>query len=121
MVGDVRFLRDPLQGKTSLNQVFWLYGVVGSLIYGALELFLDPANAVVMGLYVIGGLALSVYVAVATFRCAKNCRSKFWALMAQGSAVLSLILLPYLTYLELTGGLDKLLLGVLGTTDGGLN
>jgi hypothetical protein len=116
-----RFLTDPLQGNASLNTVFWVYGVVGSLLYGALEMFLDPANRLVMGIYVIGGLCFSVYVAVATFRCAKNARSKFWAVMARGSAVLSLILLPYLTYLELTGGLDKLLLGVLGTADGGLN
>jgi hypothetical protein len=117
----VRFLTDPLQGNLSLTKVFWLYGVVGSLIYGALELFLDPSNSVVMGIYVIGGLLLSVYVSVATFRCAKNCRSKFWTLMAQASAVLSLILLPYLTYLELTGGFSSLLQGVLGNADGSLN
>ncbi len=117
----MRFLKDPLLGKASLNRVFWLYGVMGSLIYGALEMFLDTANRVVMGIYVIGGFFLSLYVAVATFRCAKNCRSKFWALMAQGSAVLSLILLPYLTYLEFTGGLSSLLLGVLGNAVGGSN
>ena len=40
------FFIDPLRGKTSLARVVWLYGVVGSLIYGAIELLLDPANAV---------------------------------------------------------------------------
>jgi len=100
------FLKEPLQGKTSLSRVFWLYGVAGSLIYGALEFFLDPGNALVMRLYIMGGLAISVYTAVATFRCAGNCQSKFWARSAQVSAVLSLLLLPLLAYMELSGGLS---------------
>jgi hypothetical protein len=105
------FLMAPLQGKTSLNKVFWLYGVVGSLLYGAIELFLDAGNAMVMRLYAIGGYLISVYVIVATFRCARNCRSMFWARMAQISAVLSLMLLPVFAYLEFTGALGLALLG----------
>jgi hypothetical protein len=99
------FLTAPLRGKTSLNKVFWLYGVVGSLVYGAFELFLDPGNSVVMWIYEIGGLLISVYVAVATFRCAGNCRSKFWGRMAQISAVLSVLVLPVIAYIDLTGAL----------------
>ncbi len=109
------FLTDPWRGKTSLNRVFWLYGLVGSLVYGALEALLNPENAWVMGAYTLGGLIFSVYVAVATYRCANNCRSLFWARMARISAVLSLVLLPLLAYLEYTGGLSALLLGELGS------
>jgi len=87
--------------------VFWWYGVVGSLLYGALEFFLDAGNALVMRTYIIGGLIISVYVAVATYRCAGNCRSKVWTRMAQASAILSLVLLPLIAYLELTGALDR--------------
>jgi hypothetical protein len=99
------FLTDPLQGKTSLGRVFWLYGVAGSLLYGAVELFLDPGNVAAMRAYMIGGLLINVYVAVATFRCAGNCPSKFWARMAQISAVLSLLVLPVIAYLDFTGAL----------------
>jgi hypothetical protein len=100
------FLAEPLQGKTPLNRVFWLYGIVGSLVYGALEMFLDPGNALVMRLYILGGLVISVYTAVATYRCADNCQSRVWARMARGSAILSLVILPVFAYLELTGALD---------------
>jgi hypothetical protein len=50
-------------------------------------------------------------VTVATYRCAGNCASKFWARMARISAVLSLLLLPVLAYLDLTGALGLALLG----------
>ena len=42
------FLKEPLQGKTSLSKVIWLYGVVGSLLFGAIELFLNAENQFVM-------------------------------------------------------------------------
>jgi hypothetical protein len=99
------FLTEPLQGKTSLAKVFWLYGVGGSVLYGAIELFLNPGNSVVMHLYTVGGLLIDLYVAVATYRCAGNCRSKFWGRMAQISAVLSVLLLPVIAYLDFTGAL----------------
>jgi hypothetical protein len=103
------FLTEPLQGKTSLSRVFWLYGVVGPLLYGALELFLDPGNEVIMRAYIIIGLLISLYVSLATYRCAGNCQSKFWGRMARISAVLSFLLLPVITYLDLSGGLTLFL------------
>jgi len=107
------FLSQPLEGKTTLRRVVWWYGVVGSLGYGALEFFLDPANAIVMRGYIIGGLVISVYTAIATYRCAGNCRSKVWTRMAQVSAILSLLVLPLLAYLELTGAFDLSMNGML--------
>jgi len=106
-------LTDPLEGKTSLSRVFWWYTVVASLVYGALEFFLDPANIVVMRLYTIGGFILSVYAAVATYRCAGNCGSKVVMRLAQVSAIGSLVLLPIITYMEFTGALDLALSGVM--------
>jgi hypothetical protein len=99
------FLREPLEGKTSLSRVFWLYGIMGSLLYGALEFFLNPENQFLMRVYTILGLFFMLYVTVATYRCAKNCRSAFVARMAQVSAIISLLLLPVLGYIELTGTL----------------
>jgi hypothetical protein len=104
-------LSDPLLGKTSLSTVFWGYGLLGSIVYGAIELLLDPGNEFAMRLYTAGGLLFIIYVTVATYRCAGNCASKFWGRMARISAVLSLLLLPVLAYLELTGALSLALLG----------
>jgi hypothetical protein len=104
-------LSDPLRGKTSLSKVVWGYGLLGSIVYGAIELLLDPGNAVAMGMYTLGGLLFSVYVTVATYRCAGNCASIFWARMARISAVLSLLLLPLLAYLALTGALSLAMIG----------
>jgi hypothetical protein len=104
-------LTDPLQGETSLSTVVWGYGLLGSIVYGAIELFLDPGNEFTMRVYILGGLLFSVYVTVATYRCAGNCASKLWARAARVSAVLSLLLLPVLAYLELTGALSLAMLG----------
>lgn len=103
------YLQEPLEGKTSLARVFWLYGVAGSLLYGALELFLDSGNETLMRLYVAGGLLWSAYVTVATYRCAGNCGSKAVAGFTRAAAVLSLLALPLIGYLEFTGALDAYL------------
>lgn len=100
-----QFVKAPLEGKTSLSRVFWLYGIFGSLLYGALEFFLNPENLVVMRLYTIGGLIYTVYVIVGTYRCADNCKTRWVARAARVSAVISLLLLPVLTYLDLNGSL----------------
>jgi hypothetical protein len=97
------FVKEPLQGKTSLSRVFWLYGILGSLLYGSLELFLNPENQFVMRVYTILGLIFTVYVIIGTYRCAQNCKSPWAARAARIGAILSLLLLPVLTYLELTG------------------
>jgi hypothetical protein len=104
-------LSDPLQGRTSLSKVVWGYGLLGSIVYGAIELFVDPGNEFATRVYTVGGLLFSIYVTVAIYRCAGNCASKFWGRMARVSAVLSLLLLPVLAYLELTGALSLAMIG----------
>jgi hypothetical protein len=106
------FFKQPLEGKTSLSRVFWLYGVLGSLLVGCVELFLDVGNLFVIRVYSILGLLYSVYVTVGLYRCAKNSTSPFMARMARIGAVLTLLLLPVLAYLDLTGSLT--LSGLLG-------
>ena len=98
-----QFVKEPLEGKTSLSRVIWLYGVVGSLLYGSLELFLNPENQFVMRVYTIVGLLFTVYCIVGTYRCAKNTKSPWVARSARIGAIIVLLLLPVLTYLELTG------------------
>jgi hypothetical protein len=99
------FVKEPLEGKTSLSKVVWLYGFAGSLLFGAIELFLNPENQFVMHVYTILGLFFGIYVTLATYRCAKNSKSPLMARFVRIAAVITLVLLPVLTYFELTGAL----------------
>jgi hypothetical protein len=99
-------IKDPLQGKTSLTKVFWVYGILGSILVSAVGLVFDPGNEFAMRLYILFGLVFSVYVTVATYRCAGNCQSQSLARLVRISAIISLVALPVFAYLEFTGALD---------------
>jgi hypothetical protein len=100
------FFWDPLRGKTSLSRVIVVYGIVGSLAYGALALLFDVTDERSMWVYNIGGLILTIYVTIATYQCARNCHSVWMRNLVRVSAVLSLLLLPLLTYVVLSGAID---------------
>lgn len=102
-----QFIQAPLQAKLSVSRVFWLYGVLGSLVYGALEFFINPGNAFLMRVYTIGDGLYSAYVIVGTYRCSVNCSSAGMARFVRVSCIISLILLPILTYFELSGAFDS--------------
>jgi hypothetical protein len=106
-----RFITDPLAGRVPVGRVIWLYGIVGSLIYSALELLIDPGNQALLTIYTIGGLVYTVYVTVATYRCAVTVKSAFWRQLVRISAVLTLLLLPLLGYLAFSGALTLTSLG----------
>ena len=99
------FLKEPLEGKTSLSKVVWLYGILGLLLFSSVELFLNPESQFVMRIYSILGLFFGIYVTLATYRCAKNSKSPLMARFVRVAAVITLVLLPVLTYFELTGAL----------------
>ena len=98
-----RWIMDPLRGKTSFGNVLGWYGVVGSLVYSALGLFIDIESERALRVYAIGGLIFSVYVTIAMYRCAVSLRSSFARNLVRVSAVLSLALLPVLAYLASSG------------------
>jgi hypothetical protein len=100
------FFEDPLRGKTSLSSVIWLYGILGSVIYGAIGLLFDVGNERAMQAYTILGLLYSIYVTVATYQSAVTCKSAGMRRLVRVCAVLSLLLLPLLAYLDLSGALD---------------
>jgi hypothetical protein len=106
-----RWIMDPLRGKTSLGRVIGWYGFVGSLVYSALGLIIDVESERAMRIYTIGGLIYSVYVTIATYRCAGSMRSSFGRNLVRVSALLSLALLPVLAYLALSGALTLTNLG----------
>jgi hypothetical protein len=60
------------------------------------------------------GLLYSLYVTVATYRCASNCRSRFVARLARISAVISLVALPVFAYLYYSGAIDVALVTLTG-------
>ena len=108
------FLKEPLQGKTSLSKVFWLYAVLGSVLVSAFGVTVDPGNELATRMYTVFGLLFSVYVTVATYQCASNCRSKFLARMVRISAVISLLMLPVLAYLYFSGAIGVALVTLRG-------
>jgi hypothetical protein len=99
------FVRAPLEGRVSPSRVFWLYGGLGSLLYSLLGL-LFPPDLLLGRLYTLGGLLLTLYVIVATYRCAKNCRTPARARWVRISCVISFVLLPVFAYLEFSGALS---------------
>jgi hypothetical protein len=101
----VRWIMDPLRGKTSLGRVIGWYGIVGSLVYSAFGLLIDVESDRAMRAYTVGGLIYTVYVTIATYRCAASLRSSFGRNFVRVSALLSLALLPLLAYLALSGAL----------------
>jgi hypothetical protein len=108
------FLKEPLQGKTSLAAVFWLYGLLGSILVSLGGLAIDPLNELATRAYTAFGLLFSAYVTIATYRCASNCRSKSLARLARISAVASLVLLPVLAYLYFSGAIGVALVTLRG-------
>jgi hypothetical protein len=107
----LRWIMDPLRGKSTLGRVIWWYGIVGSLLYSALGLLIDVESVRAMQVYTIGGLILSVYVTIATYQCAASMRSSFGRNFVRVSALLSLALLPLIAYLALSGALTLTSLG----------
>jgi hypothetical protein len=99
------FLKEPLQGKTSLSKVFWLYGLLGSVLVSALGLAVDTGNDLAMRMYMVLSLLFTVYVSIATYQCAANCRSTLLARLARISAVMSLVALPVFAYLYFSGAI----------------
>jgi hypothetical protein len=99
------FLKEPLQGKTSLSKVFWLYGLLGSVLVSALGLAVDSGNDLAMRIYMVLSLLFTVYVSIATYQCAANCQSTLLARLARISAVMSLVALPVFAYLYFSGAI----------------
>jgi hypothetical protein len=100
------FISKPIEGKTSLSRVFWLYGVLGSILVSAAELLINPTNVWQLRIYVVLSLLFSLYVTVATYRCAGNCGSRLVAVLARISAIISLLALPFVAYFGFNGTLE---------------
>jgi hypothetical protein len=92
-------LTDPLQGKTPLWKVFWVYGVAVSIGYSFLGLLLDPLNSTSIGLYTAIGLGLGVVQSIMMWQCAFNGKSRAVGRLVRASVVIGLISIPLMLYL----------------------
>jgi hypothetical protein len=105
------FITDPIRGVVPIGRVIWLYGIVGSLIYSTLGLLVDPGAEPAFEIYTLGGLVYSLYVTIATYRCAATIESPFWRRTTRVCALITLLLLPFLAYLGFSGALALTSLG----------
>jgi len=93
---------EPLQGRTPLWKVVWVYGFAVSLAYAGVGLVLPLENAGVSWTYTLIGLLITLYQLIALWRCAFNSRSRAWGVLVRISVVASLLLIPVGIYLFAT-------------------
>ncbi len=103
---------DPLQGRSSLSRIIWGYGLLGSVVVAALGAFVDSGNEVERRGYSLFGLLYGVYLSVALYQCAPQGRSATTVILLRISAVLSLVLILVLGYLDFSGALGMILSGI---------
>ena len=94
----MRYLTDPLKGKTPLWQVIWIYGFGVSLVCLLVEpLFVGSRLA--HGLYYALSLVIAIVQSVMLWQCSYNARSPTYGRFLRVVVVIGLLLIPYLLYL----------------------
>jgi hypothetical protein len=93
---------EPLQGRTPLWKVVWVYGFAVSLAYAGVGLVLPLENTGVSWTYTLVGLLITLYQLIGLWRCAFNSRSRMWGVLVRISVVASLLLIPVGIYLFAT-------------------
>jgi hypothetical protein len=93
----LRYLTDPLRGRTPLWQVIWIYGFGGSLAYLLIEPLFPDSHAG-KGVYYALGVAVSIVQAVMLWRCSYNAKSPVYGRFLRVLVVISVALLPLLLY-----------------------
>lgn len=76
------------KGEEKLWKVYWLYGVVGSILIQLLFGVLGMVLPLFAKLGMVGYLAYCVWLLVSQWRCAWNCSWKGWGYIVRGIIVL---------------------------------
>ena len=96
-----------LQGKASLARVFWVDGLLGSVLLSAVGALIDPSSERLMRIFIAFALLYTVYATVATYRCAGNCRSKAMTQFVRVSTLVCVIVgVPLVAFLYFSGALN---------------
>ena len=99
--------KDALQGKASLSRILWVDGLLGSVLVSALGAFIDPSSERLMEPYLVFAFLYTVYVSVATYRCAGNCRFKAMTQFIRLSTWIGMIVgIPVVAYLYFSGAFN---------------
>jgi glycopeptide antibiotics resistance protein len=93
---------EPLQGRTPLWKVVWVYGFAVSLAYTVIGMMLPLENTGVSWTYMLIGLLIGLYQLIALWKCAFNSRSRAWGVLVRISVVASVLLIPVGIYLFVT-------------------
>src|ERR1700692_4314133 len=93
---------EPLQGRTPLWKVVWVYGFAVSLVYALVALVLPLENTVVSWAYMLIGLLIGLYQLIGLWKCAFNSRSRGWGVLVRVSVIASLVFIPVCIYLFVT-------------------
>lgn len=97
-----QFFWEPLQGRTRLWKVAWVYGFAVSLAYAFFALVLPLDIAIVSRAYTLIGVFLTLYQLIALWRCAFNSSSRAWGVLVRISVIASLLFIPVCIYLLVT-------------------
>ena len=93
----MRYLTDPLKGKTPLWQVIWIYGFGVSLVCLLVEpLFVGSRLA--HGLYYALSLVIAIVQSVMLWQCAFNSKHPRYGYVLRLFVVLGALLIPLLLY-----------------------
>jgi hypothetical protein len=98
-----RVIADPIRGVTPLWKVAVLYSIVGGGILSIAIRIAATAGDAALRTFGLVAFAYSAYITVAIYRCAGSCGSPRLAWIIRIAAALSLLSLPFLAYLFLTG------------------
>jgi hypothetical protein len=93
-----RALLEPLNGKTPLWKVVWIYGFGVSVLYSVFGLVLAPETPLAIGIYGFIGLALGVVQSLMLWKCAYNSRFPSAGRVLRIAVVAGLLLLPLMLY-----------------------
>ena len=94
-----RYFADPLRGKASLSQVFWLWGCGASVAYAVVGLLLQPSGPTGITLYTAGGLALGLLQSAMLWQCAFNSRFRSLGVLLRVTVILGLLTVPLMVYM----------------------
>ena len=95
---------DPLRGTTPLWKVAILYSVVGGGVLELVGLLIAPVGPIATRAFALVALAYGAYVTLASYRCAGNCPWPQLSRLVRLCCLVSLIAVPFIAYLILTGG-----------------
>ena len=95
-------IREPLEGRTPLWKVFWVYGFAVNVLYALIGLAIPVTSSVPLRVYLGLGFILGIYQLVALWQCAFNCRTRSTGMFIRASVIASLLFVPVFIYLIVT-------------------